>query len=213
MSELHDFINQRGARHKEVERSKPVVQMATRLADAQDALRSSARTVANNANLSPDGQRLENRKYISDVTVKYLHNAKSLSASRREDLAGWQARLVPAPVEKTDAASAVLHAQIRDRVNAMPAAKQIAFLGRSDLPRDVFSALLHGPEFLSGLDASARAALLQNYRAIYHADDVAQIAQAKEALDLLDAVSATVANEAGRVGGFAPHEFSAILEK
>lgn len=86
-------------------------------------------------------------------------------------------------------------------------ARRMKFLSAPDLPREVFAALLEGPAFLTGVTSDQRAALVQSYRATYHAEDIAQIAQAQEALELLDAVHTTVANEAARVGGFMSHEF------
>jgi hypothetical protein len=121
------------------------------------------------------------------VTVKHLSNATKLAAKFREDLATWEKRLIPPPAKPADAASAAVRSQIRDRVAAMSAPERMKFLSAPDLPREVFSALLEGPTFLTGVTSDQRAAVLQSYRATYHAEDIAQIAQAQGALERLDA--------------------------
>jgi hypothetical protein len=146
------------------------------------------------------------------VTVKHLSNAKSLSTKLRDALVEWENRLVPPPAEPTNAAAAAVRSDVRRKIDAMKAPDREVYLAQTDLPRDVFAAVLEGPAFLSGVSDVQRAKVLQSYRATHHASDVAQIAQAREAIDLLDAVSSTVTNEASRIGGFAPHEFAKFAD-
>jgi hypothetical protein len=213
MNELHDLIATRGAKFFGVERLDNLIKSMIKVADAQDAFRANYVSVAGDSKLSPDGKRDENRRHLGTVTVKYLANAAKVAASLREDLAGWENRLVPPPPDKDDSASAAVRSQIRERVNAMAAPQRIAFLGQTDLPRDVFAALLEGPAFLSGLDNKQRANVLQNYRSTYHAADVAQIATAHDAVELHDAISSIATNNATKVGGFLPHEFAAFVKE
>jgi hypothetical protein len=187
MNEMHDLIVTRGVKFSGVERLENVLNTALKLADAQDALRANARNVAENVNLTADGKREEVRKHIGSVTVKHLSNATKLAAKFREDLATWEKRLIPPPAKPADAASAAVRSQIRDRVAAMSAPERMKFLSAPDLPREVFAALLEGPTFLTGVTSDQRAAVLQSYRATYHAEDIAQIAQAQGALERLDA--------------------------
>ena len=146
------------------------------------------------------------------MTVKHLSNAKSLSTKLRDALVEWENRLVPPPAEPTNAAAAAVRSDVRRKIDAMKAPDREVYLAQTDLPRDVFAAVLEGPAFLSGVSDVQRAKVLQSYRATHHASDVAQIAQAREAIDLLDAVSSTVTNEASRIGGFAPHEFAKFAD-
>jgi hypothetical protein len=179
-----------------------------KVANMLDGVGTVTTQAATNANLSPDGKRDFVRKHIGGVTIKHLANARAISKSRRDDIANWEARLAPPPVDKTDATAVSVRSEIRSVVRGMSAPQRQAFLARPDLPRDVFSALFEGPEFLSGIDSKQRADLQQSYRSTYHAADVAQIAHMREAVELFDAVVQIASNDAASAGGFSSHEFA-----
>src|SRR5436305_658457 len=100
MTELYDLIATRGSKFYGVERLDNVLRAMISMADAHEAMRSHARSVAANATLTAIGKREAVRKNLADVDVKHLSSATKAVAKLREDMADWENRLVPPRAEK-----------------------------------------------------------------------------------------------------------------
>jgi hypothetical protein len=203
--QVRHFLAQ-NAKFREVPRSADLMQAADKLADMLDGVATAVAKASTDSKLSPVGKLDEVRKHLGQVSIKNLANMRALSKDKHEDLRKWEARLVPATIDSE------MEKEIRSVVRPMPAPEKAAFLARTDLPREVFAALAHGPEFLSGIDSKQRSALLQSYRATYHKDDDTAIAHQREALGVFDATVQMATNAVTDAGGFTPREFATFAE-
>jgi hypothetical protein len=188
MAGIRDFvINQ--ARQYEVEGSglQPITSAIARSMDAYQNFENESRKIADDANLSPKGKREKIQKFVAEhahelVRVRTTVEAAKIRMSER------RVKLQPPPIDKSDAAGAVMRAQIRDRFIAMSNGERKAALPNVENAL-YLQAILEAPNELLGITNEQREMVMSKAIEIANPGSLARLEADGEAVSLLEVAS------------------------
>lgn len=187
---------------------EPAKVVMIRMFEVPDDIRKQADKLAQNPHLTAQGQLAALQTYVAKEKAADLYRARKTADTMEAKLSERRARLVPSQPDKSDLAAVILRSEMRGMVRAMKPGERMAFLLKGDADSNVLSAVLEGPNVMSGIDDSARALIADTLIERAHPGQLATIELARSAVEEFKAAAQVTFDSVCRLVGFsagAPH--------
>lgn len=180
----------------------------------ESEIRDLVEKVAQNPKLSAIGRQDQVREALSNGLGGDLHKLRKATEVGTKSVAAWKARVQAVTFDRSDAAGAMIRAEMRTMLRIMKPGERHAALLRADADEQLMLAALEAPNLLSGIDNQIREQILESVARRRNPNDVAAIEQAAEAISIANVATRVALNTAKMAGEFPDYRaFETFLDK
>jgi hypothetical protein len=131
---------------------------------------------------------------LSDV-VPSLHRARQTIKNAKAEVEALRSKITPLQTDKTDLVAAMLRAEMRDFLRAMPQAERNQYMSKNldRLDPQMAQAVMEVPVEMTGISGTQRDVLIERTLQAQHGDTIAEIKELERGIELAER-----AVEAGR---------------
>ena len=177
-----------------------------------ETVTATATEIAKDEKLTPVGRTDAVRKAAKEAAAR-LRDAEARAAAELVDLRADHAKLTQMPADKADHARAVLRAEIRQWLRAMPAGERIVTLTGEDADPAILDAALSGPPALAGLTPETVDTVRARYIELVHPGEAGNLSGGLEASEFAASAIAIAKADLQRAVAFErPDEFARWYE-
>lgn len=151
------------------------------LTSLADRAKAKAAEVAADPNLSDQGRKTAMQAWFKAEALPTLSGGKTAIEGADADIFGVKAVMTRFAPDKTDIAGAMVRAQTRDWLRAMPAAARTALLTAPDIDPGITLAIAEAPPALSGVSPAQADRIATAALAALNPNEMAKIAGIEEA--------------------------------
>jgi hypothetical protein len=177
----------------------PIKAGITRAMTAYDSFAAERAKIENDPNLSGAGKRQKVQEFLK-ANVHEVVRVQKLTEKTKAKQAEKRKKLAPPAIDKTDAAGAMLRAQVRTKLESMSRGERKAFLASATDPL-YLAAVLEAPNELSGVDAETREMVLAKSIEIAHPGALAALERDNLAVQMLDVAARVLTEHAAEIAG------------
>lgn len=176
-----------------------------------DALVAKAQEIESDKRLSPVGKRDALHGFVNGLGMEALKKAAAAFQHASDEIDRIKERAKVAPVDKTDAAGAILRSETRTWLRSLDPAERTALLHAPDLEPAIALAITEAPAQLSGVLPQQKNSLIQRAMAATHPEEVKQIDEISTAAIELQSAMSVAVRLIDKKTGYPKHELAVQL--